>query len=206
MQGRGERVVRGLRAVDVIIRVQQPPARQLVAAVRDDLVCVHVRLRAGAGLPDDKRKVVCQLSGDNFIGRGADGAAFFCRHGGRAQTGVRQSGRLFQDAECVDDLRRHGLAALPDREVFKAALRLRAPIAVRRHADVAHGVVLHAIFHILHLRSGPCARIFSADTISSPPRRVKCAGEYRIKCAPQLFGLRGAGRGVKRSGYAFALT
>jgi len=57
MQGRGERVVRGLRAVDVIIRVQQLPAHQLVAAVRDDLVHVHVRLRAGAGLPDDEREV-----------------------------------------------------------------------------------------------------------------------------------------------------
>ena len=146
MQGRGERVVRGLRAVDVIIRVQQPPARQLVAAVRDDLVCVHVRLRAGAGLPDDKRKVVCQLSGDNFIGCGADGAAFFGRHGRGAQAGVRYGGRLFQDAECVDDLRWHGLAALPDREVFKAALRLRAPIAVCGNADLPHGVMLDAIF------------------------------------------------------------
>ena len=39
----------------------EPPAgaepRQLFAAVRDDLVCVHVRLRAGAGLPDDEREV-----------------------------------------------------------------------------------------------------------------------------------------------------
>ena len=35
---------------------------------------------------------------------------------------------------------------MPDREVFKAALRLRAPIAVCGNADLPHGVMLDAIF------------------------------------------------------------
>ena len=40
--------------------------------------------------------------------------------------------------------------------------------------------------------------------IPAAPCQVRKRTE--IQSAPQLFGLRGAGRGVKRSAYAFALT
>ena len=43
-------------------------AGQLDGAVGDDLVDVHVRLRAAAGLPDAQREVVVELAGDDLVG------------------------------------------------------------------------------------------------------------------------------------------
>ncbi len=42
---------------------------ELVRAVRDDLVGVHVRLRAAAGLPDDERELIVELARDHLVGR-----------------------------------------------------------------------------------------------------------------------------------------
>ena len=42
-------------------------AREFDGAVGDDLVGVHVRLRARAGLEDDQREVVVELAGDDLV-------------------------------------------------------------------------------------------------------------------------------------------
>ena len=47
-------------------------AGQLDGAVRDDLIGVHVGLRAAAGLPDDQREVRVELAGDHFVGGAHD--------------------------------------------------------------------------------------------------------------------------------------
>ena len=73
VHGGRERVVRRLAAVDMVVRVHRHLRAHLAAglldrAVRDDLVDVHVRLRARTGLPDDEREVIIELAGDDFVG------------------------------------------------------------------------------------------------------------------------------------------
>ena len=67
--------VRRLRLVHVIVGVDgrlgaDLAAEKQVGAVRNDLVAVHVRLRARASLEDDERKVtfVVELAGDDLVG------------------------------------------------------------------------------------------------------------------------------------------
>ena len=71
-----ERIVRRLTHVDVVVGVYRRLAPQLAAeqldgAVRDDLVDVHVRLRARAGLPDVERELGVELPRDDLVGRRA---------------------------------------------------------------------------------------------------------------------------------------
>ena len=72
-----EGVVRRLRHVDVVVRVNRRLAPELAAeqldrAVRDDLVHVHVRLGARARLPYVERELAVELPRDHLVGRGAD--------------------------------------------------------------------------------------------------------------------------------------
>ena len=76
--GGREDVVAGLGHVAVVVRVHgglapDPPAEHLDRAVGDDLVDVHVRLRAAAGLPHDQREVVVELALDDLPRRRANG-------------------------------------------------------------------------------------------------------------------------------------
>ena len=69
-------VVRRLAHVDVVVRMHRRlgaelAAEQLVGAVGDDLVDVHVGLGAGAGLPDHQREMVVELAVDDLVRRRA---------------------------------------------------------------------------------------------------------------------------------------
>ncbi len=69
---RRKTVVRRLRHVDVIVRVNrflaaERRARELAAPVGDHLVHIHVELGAAAGHPDMQRKHVVMLAGQDFI-------------------------------------------------------------------------------------------------------------------------------------------
>ena len=136
-------VVRALGAVDVVVRVNAFFAQRRVCARGDDLVDVHVRLRAAARLPDDKRELRVQLTGAHLARGCGNGIRKTFVH--RAKAGVHVRGRLFHSGERMDDLRRHFFRA--DAEVFIAALGLRAPELISRHAHLAHRVVFDAIFH-----------------------------------------------------------
>ena len=117
--------------------------RDLVAAVRDDLVDVHIGLRAAARLPYGEREVGGELAVEDLITCLADGGEpLFIQ---LAERVVGDGGRLFQDAECVDDLGGHLLNA--DGEVLEAALRLRRPVLVCGDFDLAEGIMLNAILH-----------------------------------------------------------
>src|SRR5437016_9593008 len=145
VHGGGKRVVGGLRHVYVVIGVNGSLATHFAAgdfngAVGDDFVDVHVGLRAAAGLPDAKREVVVELSGDDFIGGADDEAALFVRE--LAEVLVDERGGFLEDAEGADELRGHGVLA--DGEVDERAGGLRAVIAVGRDFDLAHGVGLDA--------------------------------------------------------------
>jgi hypothetical protein len=74
---RGEHVVGGLRAVHVVVGVHRGARAEgrpgeLVGAVGDHLVGVHVRLGAAAGLPDHQGEVVVEVAGDDLVGGAGD--------------------------------------------------------------------------------------------------------------------------------------
>ena len=62
-----------------------------------------------------------------------------------AKLRIRTRGGKLYDRERADDLRRHLLGA--DAEIFKAALRLRAPVTVGRHTHLPHRIMLQTVFH-----------------------------------------------------------
>ena len=73
MHGRGKSVIRRLRHIHVIIRMNGLLAAHHAAgnfdgAIGDHFVRVHVRLRAAAGLPDAQREMLVEFSGDHFVG------------------------------------------------------------------------------------------------------------------------------------------
>ncbi len=150
---RRERVVRRLTAIDVVVRVDRllaahHAAGHLDRAVRDDLVRVHVRLRAAARLPDEQREVVVELPVDHLVCRRDDELDLIRRQ--RLQVAVHERRGLLQDAERADH--RPGKMLGADVEVMKRSLRLRAPVAVGGDGDLAHGVGFftggHKNFHM----------------------------------------------------------
>ena len=76
----------------------------LVGASGDDLVGVHVRLGARAGLPDHQREMIHQRAVGDLLGGLADGRADRLVHDSQLQVGA-QSGQ-FLNAEGLDQRRR----------------------------------------------------------------------------------------------------
>ena len=140
---RRECVVGALRFIDVVVGVNQLFAQNLVGARRYHLVDVHVALRAAARLPDHQREFFIQLARQNLVARGGDCIGTLLIQ--IAQLAVSQCRRLFKDGERANHLTRNGLRA--DREILVAALSLCAPVVVRRHANLAHCIMLNAVFH-----------------------------------------------------------
>jgi hypothetical protein len=137
----GEGVVGGLAHVDVVIGVDgclgpQCAADQLDRPVADDLVDVHVALRAGPGLPYVQREVVVQRAGDHLVGDAGDQVGFPARQAALAAVDER-GGLLDVAVGVVDGL---GHAVVADGEVDQGPLRLGAPVPVGGHLDGAHRV------------------------------------------------------------------
>ena len=152
VHGGGEGVVGRLGHIDVVVRMQELSACQLVCAVGDDLIGVHVRLCAGAGLPDDEREVLVKLAGDDFVaGRFNDGELLGGHFLG-LQRMVCAGGGLFSNAEGTRDFTRHGFQPNADGKILVAALGLCAPVFVGGDTNLTHGVVFNAVFHRVHLR------------------------------------------------------
>ena len=158
---RGEGVVRGLRHVHVVVRVDRRlraelPARHLDRAVRDDLVRVHVGLRAGARLPDVQREVVVERAvGDLTRGVGDQAAELGVE---LSVLDVGERGGLLQDPHGPHDLHGHAIGVGPaDREMVDRPLRLRTPVAVARDLDRAQRVGLGAVLRHRRWPSG-CGR------------------------------------------------
>ena len=121
--GRRERVVGRLAAIDVVVGMDGVFAAELASgefnrAVGDDLIGVHIALRARAGLPDDKRKMIVKFAindlkrclFDQFSGVGFNKPL---RH-------IHTHGGEFDDAECMHHRDRNFFAA--NVKIFETAL------------------------------------------------------------------------------------
>ena len=80
MHGRRIGVVRRLAHIDMIVGMDRLlrshlPAQHFDGAVGDHLIGIHVRLRAGAGLPHRQREMRVELALDHFLHRLHDGLA-----------------------------------------------------------------------------------------------------------------------------------
>ena len=128
-------------------------ARNLIAAVRDHFVGVHVGLCAASGLPYDQRKMLRQRAAYNLVAGFCESFKLLLRHAGWNQFAVGKRRGLLQDTEGFDNLAGHRLKTDTDRKIPPAPLGLCAPVAVCRHLDVAHGIMLNAILHPFLLMS-----------------------------------------------------
>ena len=112
--------------------------RDLIGAVGNDFIRVHIGLGPGTRLPDYQGKMSVQPTGDHFVRRRADCFQFLSRHLLRFQGMIGACRRLLQDAECPDDLLGHGLNADTDRKVSAAPLCLGRPVFICRYSDLPH--------------------------------------------------------------------
>ena len=90
---RWERIVGALGFVHVVVGVHELFAQQRVGARGDNLVDVHVALRAAARLPDNKRELVRQSARQNLVAGLGNQSGTFVIH--FAETVVGHSGGLF---------------------------------------------------------------------------------------------------------------
>jgi hypothetical protein len=150
----GKRIVRRLRHVDVVVGMHRLlrthlAARKLDRTIGDDLIHVHVRLRAAARLPDSQGKLVIQLAGNDFIGGLSDQLR---EVGGKfSQILIYQRASLLKRAKGVNQFGRHDVAS--NIEMQQRALCLRPPINICRDVNLAHAVGFGAGFP-LGLRDG----------------------------------------------------
>ncbi len=107
------------------------PAQHFVGAIGDDLVQVHVGLRAGTGLPDHKREMRIELPVHHLLRRRCDGIGDAGVQ--KPQILVGEGRGALDHGERADQRLRHDLAA--DFEIALGALGLGAPIALAGHLD-----------------------------------------------------------------------
>ena len=176
---RREDVVGALRGVDVVVRVHLVAGRA-GGQRRDDLVGVHVRAGARAGLEHVDRELVVVRAGRDLVRGGGHGVG---------EVGVEHA-EVLVDARTrtLDQAERADLRGLDgasgDREVLHGPLGLRGPQRRGRHPDLAHGVVLDPV--LLLLRHG--AQSFTG--VRRPPAR----------CHPARGSRRSASRRSARGG------
>ena len=171
--------------------------QQRIGAVGDDLVDVHVRLCAAAGLPDGERKVSVERAVKDLVAGGLDRVGTARIEHTKLRIGARR--RELHDRKRTDDLRRHLLCA--DAEIFKAALRLRAPVTVGRYTHLAHRVMLQTVFHpVTSFRKNLRCRYYtpnrthtaSPQTRKSPDRVRTFVCRYSFSLPPAHISPRGA--------------
>jgi hypothetical protein len=123
---------------DVIVRVNrrlapQWSARELAAAVRDDLVYVHVELRPASRHPRMQKKHVVMLSGKNLVADLDDQLMALVVKSLAPMVGI--GGGLLHDGVCGNHLPRNQVFA--DAEVLERPLRPGAPEFVGRNSNFA---------------------------------------------------------------------
>ena len=139
----GEGVIRGLAAVHMVIGVNgslgaHDATGKFDCAVGDDLVRVHVRLRAGSGLEDDQREVIIELALDDLVGGASNQVCDVLRE--LAEFGVCKRSSLLQSAKCANHGASPHESVTTDVEVVERTLCLCAPITIDSNLNGAHGI------------------------------------------------------------------
>ena len=147
----GEGVVGRLATIDVVVGVHRGLGSQLTAgqfdgAVADDLVGVHVRLGAGAGLEDDQWKLGVELAGNDLVSSLDDEVCHVARE--LTELLVGQGGGFLQSAQGTNHVASPHEGVAADLEVVEGALGLGSPVVVCRHVNGAHAVFFST--HLCH--------------------------------------------------------
>ncbi len=145
-----KRIIRRLAEIDVIVWINRMfraarRAEQFIGAIGDDLIEVHVGLRAGPCLPNEQGKLGVEAAAFDFARRRGDRVAE--RFGQEAELAIDFCGDSLDEGQGADDRDRHCLRA--NREMNAGALRLRAPIAIGRDVDRAETVRFDSRFSYL---------------------------------------------------------
>ena len=173
VHGGGKGVVGALAPVDVIVGMNgllgtHLAAGQLNRPIGDDLVRVHIRLGAGAGLKHDQGKMIVELAGDHLV-RGPDNQINLLL-GKLAEFTVGQSRPLLEYPERPDNGPGKAKPLHANREVVARAFGLSAPIAVCGYLNGSHAIRFRSgLWHITH-RTPPACIQSRAVQASSLPR------------------------------------
>src|SRR5262249_33893347 len=156
VERRGVRVVRGLRAVDVVVGVAElvlalRVAHQLEGPVRDHLVGVHVGRGARAALEDVQPELVVQLALDDLLAGLLDPGEHVLAE--LAALLVRARGGQLDHRERLDQVRVEAKLDPGDVEVLEGARGLDAVVGARGHRLLAEEVVLDTGGGWGHVRS-----------------------------------------------------
>ena len=142
---RRNHVVRRLRHVDVVVRMDELAAdlaaKPLQGQVGDDLVRIHVRRGAAAGLEDVDGKLVVQLAVDDALRGLDDGLGLVLVQQVQVTVGLGRC--LLDEAERLDEPARK--AQVADGKVVDGTLGLRAVERIRRDAHFAQRILFNAI-------------------------------------------------------------
>ena len=158
LQGRWDRVIGALAAIDVVVRMDRPSAQACAGEVGDHLVHVRVGRRTGPGLVDVDRELVVVLAGSDLCRGRRDRRRDLGVEEPERRVGLR-GGELDQ-RQRADELPRHPLAG--DREIENGTLRRGTVERVGGDLHLAHRIALdagravHGIGHRLIV--GPAAR------------------------------------------------
>jgi hypothetical protein len=147
-------VVRGLRHVDVVIRMHRLLAAErragvLAAPIGNHLVDVHVELRPAARHPDVKREHFPMLAGEDLVARRNDQPVDSIIEPAGGVVCMRRG--FFQDGIGLDHFTRHQIRA--NAEMLERTLRLGTPELIGGDTDLAEAVGFDAeLAHLLLLR------------------------------------------------------
>jgi|GEM_PF-2443759 len=153
-QSGGVDVVRALRRVHVVVRVQLVvsalgEAHVFERAVGDHLVRVHVGAGAGAALDHVDHELLVQRTADEIVAGLHDGAG--ARRVDHAQFGVRLRGGLLHESQRTHEFGhlRHGLAR--DRKVVHGTRGVNSPIRGEWDRHFTEEVVFDAVRSSRHV-------------------------------------------------------
>jgi len=172
VHGRRDGVVGRLAHIHMVVRVHRrlapPRARQnLVRTPGQDLVGVHVRLRARPALPDGQGEGPGERAVRDLLRRLHNGLGHARLQ--QAQVGVHLRRRLFDKHQRPDRRRGPGFGA--NREVGQRPGRLRAPVGLGGHLNGAQSVGFGACGHALPSRGSVAGRCYGwppGTSIRSP--------------------------------------
>ena len=146
-------------------------AEDLDRAVGDDLVGVHVALRARPGLEDDEREVVVELAARHLVGGLHDRPGDLDVE--QPEVGVRQRGHFFSSPSPRITARPQTKVSRPMSKCSRLRWVWRPPVPVGGHLDGAHRVAFGASRRH-HPTVCRCARAGHFGSVGASRRRRAC--------------------------------